>query len=631
MPPGVAVTVVVLACTMIGQAIEDALNPRLRVGHLSVRRFRLRPVPGRADASERPLLEVEDLHVWFDLPHGRRAARGAGRLVRRRPRRAARARRRVGLRQDDDDPRADGAAAADARASPGGCCSTARTCSRAASATVAPHRWKRRRDGLPGRDERVQPGADGSASRSSSRWSCTAIASGRGGAPARGRAARAGRDRRRRGRRSYPHEFSGGMRQRAAIAMALACEPEAAARRRADDRARRDGAGADPRAARSRSPTTSGWRSSSSRTTCRWSRRRARRRRSCTRARSSRRARWTRSTTSRAIPYTRLLFAATPDLESRRRRRLDPGDAAAPRPRDRRLPVPAALRPGVRAAATPSRRCCGRSARGTRRRATSRRARRRERERRRRRCSRSTTSSSAIRCARARRPVLRAGRSSTCTRSTGVSFSVARGEMVALVGESGCGKTTTAQTVLRLVAPEQRRGSLRRDRRHGLLARASCGGCGGGCRSSTRIRTSRSTRASASGRRWQEPLVVHREGTRGERRRAGRARRSSWPGLSPPELFIDRYPHELSGGQRQRVAIAASLALEPDLLVADEPVSMLDVSVRAGILTHPRRAARPRAGGADDHARPLDGGPLRRPDLRHVPRPDRRGRARASR
>ena len=78
-----------------------------------------------------------------------------------------------------------------------------------------------------------------------------------------------------------------------------------------------------------------------------------------------------------------------------------------------------------------------------------------------------------------------------------------------------------------------------------------------------------------------EPLQIHGvTDNREERVRAALER----AGLTPAELYIDRYPHELSGGQRQRVSIAASLVLEPTLLLADEPVSMLDVSVRAGIL-----------------------------------------------
>ena len=165
---------------------------------------------------------------------------------------------------------------------------------------------------------------------------------------------------------------------------------------------------------------------------------------------------------------------------------------------------------------------------------------------------------------------------------SGVSLTVAKGEMVALVGESGCGKTSTAQAILRLVEAET--GSVRFDG-----TEVSTLSQGGLRRLRRRMQIIYQDPYESLDPRFRvsttvaEPLVIHGIGSRTERRdRVAHALERV--GLAPAELFVDRFPHELSGGQRQRVAIAASLVLEPDLLVADEPVSMLDVSVRAGIL-----------------------------------------------
>jgi oligopeptide/dipeptide ABC transporter ATP-binding protein len=165
----------------------------------------------------------------------------------------------------------------------------------------------------------------------------------------------------------------------------------------------------------------------------------------------------------------------------------------------------------------------------------------------------------------------------------GVSIAVAAGEMLALVGESGSGKTSTGHVALRLLDPAEgevrfqgedvtRVGGrrLRRLRRPmQLIYQDPYEALDPRCRVSTIL---------------QQPLVVQERGL-GSAERMRRAEEAlERVGLTPPRAFMRRLPHELSGGQRQRVAIAASLMLNPRFVVADEPVSMLDVSVRAGIM-----------------------------------------------
>jgi peptide/nickel transport system ATP-binding protein/oligopeptide transport system ATP-binding protein len=163
----------------------------------------------------------------------------------------------------------------------------------------------------------------------------------------------------------------------------------------------------------------------------------------------------------------------------------------------------------------------------------------------------------------------------------GIDLDVLKGETLGIVGETGCGKSTTARLIMRLLDPTS--GSIKLDGREiATLSRSEMRPLRREMQMIFQDPYSSLNPRKTIGSIIGEPFVIHKvESDRGKRKRAVQDLMEQ-VGLNPEHY--NRYPHEFSGGQRQRIGVARAIALRPKLIIADEPVSALDVSIQAQIL-----------------------------------------------